>query len=169
MALCAVLAALGVILMYLGALVEVLDLSVAVLASMLVIILVVEVGGVYPWLVYGVTAVLALLLVHPGFSAVAYAVFLGVYPIVKEKIEKIPSALLRWTAKLFLFNSCMALIWWVVRFWLGTAGPEIHIALVALLLNGVFIFYDYALSVMITAYIRVWRKKLRIDSFFKER
>ena len=47
--LCAVLTALGVVVLSLGSLLEVLDLSAAALAGMLVVIVVIEVGG--PFLV----------------------------------------------------------------------------------------------------------------------
>ena len=62
MALCAVLSALGVVLLYLGSFIEVLDLSVALLASLAIVVLVIERGGAYPMMTYGVTALLSLLL-----------------------------------------------------------------------------------------------------------
>ena len=51
LSLCSIFSALGVIILYMGALIEMLDLSVAVVASLLVIITVIEIGGIYPWLV----------------------------------------------------------------------------------------------------------------------
>ena len=45
LALSALLSSLGVILLYLGALIEVLDLSAAAFASLLVMIAVIELGG----------------------------------------------------------------------------------------------------------------------------
>ena len=62
MTLCAVLSALGVVLLYLGSFIEVLDLSVALLASLAIVVLVIERGGAYPMMTYGVTALLSLLL-----------------------------------------------------------------------------------------------------------
>ena len=165
--LCAVLSALGVVLLYLGSLFEVLDLSMAVLASLAVVILVVECGGAYPWLVYLVTTILSLLLLPNKFSAVAYGFFMGFYPIMKEKIERIPLRLLRLILKLFIFNGAMVLMWWLGGLLIGGFELGYSVAIIALVLNATFLFYDYALSVMITAYLRVWRRKLRIDRFFK--
>ena len=169
LALCALLSALGVILLYLGALIEVIDLSMAVLASLAIIVLVIEQGGIYPWLIYAVTSVLSLLLVPNKSPTIVYAFFAGFYPILKEKIEKIPSNLLRFMIKLAVFNASMVLMWFVARMFLGELTFGVHIALILLLLNAVFVFYDYALSVMITAYLRVWRKKLRADRFFRSK
>ena len=45
--LCALLAALGVVILYLGALVNVLDISVSILASFLILFCVAEIG--YSW------------------------------------------------------------------------------------------------------------------------
>ena len=167
LALCAMLSALGVILLYLGALIEVIDLSMAVLASLAVIVLVIERGGFYPWLIYAVTSVLSLLLVPNKSPAIVYAFFMGFYPILKEKIEKIPLRSVRLAVKLSVFNASMVLMWFVARLLLDELTFGVPVALVLLLLNAIFVFYDYALSVMITAYLRVWRKKLRVDKFFK--
>ena len=57
----AVLCALGVILLAFGALFQVLDLTMAVVASILVIFAVIELGGKYPYLIYAVTALLSVL------------------------------------------------------------------------------------------------------------
>ena len=62
LAVSAMLAALGVVLLWLGALVEVLDLSMAAIASMLAVFAVIEMSRRYAILVYAVTALLSLLL-----------------------------------------------------------------------------------------------------------
>lgn len=167
--LCALLSALSVVLLYFGSLVEVLDLSMAVLASLAVVVLVIERGGAYPWLIYAVTSMLSLLLLPNKFGAVVYAFFMGFYPIVKEKIEKLPLRALRLALKLATFNAAAILMWWLGGLLLGGFETEIYLAVVLVILNATFLFYDYALTVMITAYLRVWRGKLRIDRFFKDR
>lgn len=167
MALCAILSALGVILLYMGALIEVIDLSMAVLASLIVIVLVVERGGAYPWMIYAVTSVLSLLLVPNKSPAIVYTCFMGFYPILKEKLERIRTPLVRLLLKLAIFNASMVLIWFAAQMILGGIALGMSAAVALVLLNAIFVFYDYALSVMITAYLRVWRKKLRIDRFFK--
>ena len=45
----AMLSALGVVMLGLGSLVEVLDLTFAVIASLLTVYAVIEIGGAYPW------------------------------------------------------------------------------------------------------------------------
>ena len=85
---CALLAALGVVLLYLGSLVEVLDVSMAVIVSLFCIFAVIEYGGSAPWLIYAVTGVLSLILLPIKTPALLYLLFFGYYPILKEKLEK---------------------------------------------------------------------------------
>jgi hypothetical protein len=168
MTLCAILSALCVVILYLGSLVEVLDLSVAVIASLPVIVLVIERGRGYPWMIYGVTAILSLLLLPNKFPALVYAAFAGFYPILKEKIEGLRLRPVRLLIKLSLFNLSVLLMWLLARAIMGEVPLGAHVAVIAALLNGVFLFYDYALSVLITSYLRVWRRRLKMYRFFEK-
>lgn len=166
--LCAVLAALGVVLLYLGSFVEVLDLSVALLASLVIVILVIERGGTYPWMTYAVTALLSLLLLPNKVPAIVYACFMGFYPILKARIEKLRWRGLRILIKLATFNVSVILMWLLAGILVGELTLGVPVRIMWVLLNGVFLFYDYALSVLITAYLRVWRKRLKIYRFFEK-
>ena len=106
---CAMLSALGVILLYIGSIIDVLDISMAVLASLACIIAVIEYGKSAPWAIYGVTTVLSLILLPNKTPAVFYAVFFGFYPILKEKLERKPK-LVCWMLKELVFNVCLAII-----------------------------------------------------------
>ena len=168
MALCAVLSALGVVLLYLGSFIEVLDLSVALLASLAIVVLVIERGGAYPWMTYCVTALLSLLLLPNKVPALVYACFMGFYPILKEKIEGLRLRPVRVLIKLIAFNLSVLLMWFVARVVMGEVTIGAHVAVVWGLLNGVFLFYDYALTVLISSYLRVWRKRLKLYRFFEK-
>lgn len=168
MAICSVLAALGVVLLYVGSFVEVLDLSVALLASLAIVVLVIERGGVYPWMTYAVTALLALLLLPNKVPAIVYACFMGFYPILKERIEGLRWRALRIVIKLVAFNVSVILMWLVAGMLVGELTLGAPVQIMWALLNGVFLFYDYALSVLITAYLRVWRRRLKIYRFFEK-
>ena len=67
--------------LYLGSMVEVLDISMAVIASLICVFAVIEYGKGYPWLIFSVTAILSLLLLPNKFPAVVYGCFMGFYPI----------------------------------------------------------------------------------------
>ena len=98
LAVCAMLSALGVVLLYLGSFVEIMDMAMAAIASFAVIITVIEYGKGAPWAVYGVTSILSLILLPQKTPAAFYALFFGFYPIIKEKIER-KSKILRWVIK----------------------------------------------------------------------
>jgi hypothetical protein len=160
-AICAVLAALGVVLLAVGALFQVLDLTMAVVASLLVILAVIELGGYYPHLLYLVTALLSLLLVPVKTAPLAYACFCGFYPILKGVYERKLSPLLAWVCKLLTFNSALALLLLLsVRlFALFSLEPWMYWCLP--LLTPVFCLYDVALTRVISMYVNRWRAHFR--------
>ena len=99
----ALLSAMGVALLFVGSAIEVLDLSMAAIASFLCIFAVIEMNRAYPYLIYAVTAVLSVVLMPYNMGAWIYALFFGYYPIIKEKLEilKKPVA---WALKLVVLN-----------------------------------------------------------------
>ncbi len=161
MAISAMLAALGVVLLGVGGFVEVLDLSAAALASLLCIYAVIEMGGAYPWMIWLVTAVLSLLLI-PNKSPAVFYLFIGFYPILKEKLEKLPR-LLSLLLKLLVFHGLPVLIWLVFKLFFPADLPPGLMLLVTYLLGlAAFWMYDYALSKLITFYLIRLRERFRL-------
>jgi len=156
----AVLCALGVVLLALGSLLQVLDLTMAALASFLVIFAVIELGGKYPFLIYIVTAVLAMLLVPYKTAALAYLCFAGYYPILKALLEGHLPRVWCWVLKLLIFNAGLALAL-LLALKLFTAF-EITSAWYYWLLpvcSVVFVVYDIALTRLIGVYVYKWRSR----------
>ncbi len=164
LALCAMMAALGIVLLYLGSFLNVLDISAAVLASLLCIAAVIEYGGSAPWMIYGVTAILSLLLLPNKSPAVFYTLFFGFYPIIKEKLEKLPR-ILSWVLKLIVFNVCLALLAVSSIYLLGLADSTLFtpllIAVTLVLCEAVFLLYDIALTRLLTFYIVKLRSRFK--------
>ena len=161
----AMLAALGVLILSLGSLIEVLDITVGVLASLLCVYAVIEIKGVFPWLIWLVTSILSLLLLPQKTPAVFYTLFLGFYPILKEKLEKSPR-FLSWVWKLLVFHAGLGGIILVLRLFfptqldMGGLWWMPAVAYVAVLLC--FVLYDVALTRMITYYLVRLRTRFRI-------
>ena len=79
--------ALSTAIMLLGAVIEVLDLSVCAIASLLVVFIYLEIGSYYPWLVW-ICTTLATALIYPGSAIwVEYALIFGLYPLIKALDE----------------------------------------------------------------------------------
>ena len=78
--------ALGTVLMVLGAMVDVLDLSVCALASLFVAFVYIEIGSPYPFFVWLGTS-LATFLFFPGSIIwLEYLLVFGLYPILKAYV-----------------------------------------------------------------------------------
>lgn len=157
----AMLSALGVILLGIGSLLETLDLSAAALASILCIYAVIEIGGAYPWMIWAVTSFLGILLL-PQKSPAFFYLFIGLYPILKEKLEhlpRLPSLLL----KLVFFHACLVIGWLLLRLFApAQAILSFGWMLLATYALGLaaFLMYDYALSKLITFYLHRLRGRL---------
>ena len=108
----AVFSALGVVILSLGSLFELFDLTLTAVASLLIALAVIEIGSFWPFLIYAVTGVLSALLLPNKFPAVVYILFGGLYPIFKEMFERQHSMLIRWLLKLSFFNTACCSSYW---------------------------------------------------------
>ena len=159
------LSALGVIILAIGSIFDVVDLSVAVIASLLCVYAVIEMGGIYPWMIWIVTSLVALLLLPVKTPAIFYAVAFGFYPMVKEKAEK-KSNTVCWIIKIITFHIAMALM--LLGLWLfvpAMLDGMFRLLMLAFLYVGalaVFIVYDMALTRLITLYFARFRHRFRL-------
>ena len=155
------LSALGVVLLYLGALIEVLDLSLAALAPLLVVYVAIELGGYWPWLLYLVTGVTALLLLPQKFGAVVYLLFTGFYPMVKKWAESRLPRLLVLLFKLGIFNLSLLAAWGLAKLFLVPLAVGKTLLLGVLFLEVTFVLYDFVLTRLISIYVYRLRKRLK--------
>ena len=164
----AILSAMSAALLYLGSVIEVLDLSTAALTSFFVVFAVIEIGGAYPYLIWICTSVLALLLLPNKLPALLYLFFAGIYPILKALFER-HRPLFAWPLKMSSFFIMLFGAYLAARFALGL--PEVSalydIVFVALATLA-FVLYDIAMSKIILLYLVKIRKKLKINNIFKD-
>lgn len=158
----AVLCALGVILLALGSLLQVLDLSMAALASILVIFAVIELGGKWPFLIYVTTALLSVLLVPYKTAALAYLCFAGYYPMLKALLEGHLPRVWSWVLKVVIFNAGLALaVFLAFKFFTGFEITVTWYYWVLPACSVMFVVYDIALTRLIGAYVYKWRSRFR--------
>lgn len=173
----AVLCALGVVLLSIGSLIQTVDLSAAALASFLCIFAVIELGGAYPWAIYVITGLLAVVLTPFGMAGWFYIAFFGYYPMIKEKVERL-SRPVSWVIKMITLNValfiCVVISYFllfassgkglldafVLMFGDGEATEIFAIAMLVLV-NVVFVIYDIALTSVISLYINRLRHRLK--------
>lgn len=161
------LCALGVVILYLGALIEVLDLSLAAVASLITVFAVIELGGWWPLLIYGVTGTLALIVLPQKFGAVVYVLFAGWFPMAKRWAERRFPRLLAFALKLGAFNLSLLAAYGVTKAF--SISVELNMATYAAVgfLELTYLLYDLVLTRLITLYVYRWREKLRVGRFFK--
>ena len=156
----AIVTALAVVFLYVGALFDVLDLSAAALASICVLWIMAEFGTRWALAVYAAVSILALLLLPVKLPAVLFAGLLGYYPPLKALYERKLHGILQWAAKLLTLNAAVFVMILVVRYVAAEAlWFEVLLLVTA---NIVFVIYDIALTRLMRAYVLVWRKRLRI-------
>ncbi len=160
-AVCSVLSAIAFLSMLVGAVTDVLDLSMFVFASLCLVFAVIEMGVRWASLVWGVTSLLCLLLL-PSKSAALLFVLGGVYPIAKAFLEKLPR-LAAWLLKVLCFNLLYLLFLFLVNRVLGLTVAGFSFAVWETVFGNVaFILYDFCLTVCITFYLLRLKKRLSI-------
>ncbi|MBO4283420.1 MAG: hypothetical protein J5958_02240 [Clostridia bacterium] len=157
-----VLAALSVLLLFIGSLLDVADLAAVMVASFFVTLVLIECRGAWPWLLYIVVSVLSFLLFPGRFVTIEYVFFGGIWPILKywfERLPRLPSFLL----KLLAGNALAFLaVWLGLRFF----GLEIPAAtwlrvLAVVLWEVVFLLFDILLTRMIILWCVKYRARFR--------
>ncbi len=164
LSLCAMLTALGTVLLLLGSFIEIVDLSAAALASFLVIFVFIELGGKWAVGLWLATAVLSLL-IFPSGASLFYGA-LGLYPLLKALYERCHPILLEWFLKMLSCNTILAAYILIGKFVLLLPDAVLNGMLLWIfvaLANVAFILYDIALSKAIVFYglrLRVRLSKL---------
>ena len=155
---CGILSALGVICLSVGSLIEVMDLTMIMIASFCIVFAVIEMGKRWAWLIWGATALLSLLLLPNKLAALLYLMG-GMYPIVKSTLERL-CPLFAWA-----FNGVQLAFLLIAQKLFGMSGPDYALTWGVVLFNNVlFILFDITLTVFITFYLVKMRRRLKIQS-----
>ena len=154
--------ALGTVFMVLGAAIDVLDLTVCALASLLVVFIYLEVGSYYPWLVWSCTTLTTALLYPGSIIWAEYFLVFGLYPLIKAYIERLP----RWSwiiVKLAYINAVIWATFAISELLLGIPFFEEDSKILAIatyvLMNVAFVMYDLFIVVMVRFYLSKLRPR----------
>lgn len=154
------MAALSVVIMYFATVTDLLSLSGVVFAAFAVMFIYIEYGGGAAVTVYGVVAVISLLILPDKFSALLYAAYVGYYPMLKAKLERLPK-LWAWVLKLVSINAVMTAALILSRYVAAIeAETPLIEAVVFVLGNVVFVLADVLATRLITIYLVKFRPRL---------
>lgn len=105
-----VMAALAMVVMSMGTLIPVATYVCPMLCAVLLQMVLKICGQRIAWAWYGAVAILSLLLA-PDKEAAAVFAFLGYYPIVKPKLDRLKG---KWLWKILLFNVSTLVMYWLL-------------------------------------------------------
>ena len=174
-AVCGVFSALAVVMLGLGAVIEVLDITAAAVAALILLPILLCYGSKYAGLSYAVTATLGVLLMPQSFATWMYAGLTGFYPMVKSRLDRLPRAL-SWLIKLLLLTGVLGL-YLAVFFFLfmggeGSAadvllkgfGEEDSPAAMAYAVIGLsvltFVLFDLLIDRLLILYYIKWQRRV---------
>ena len=161
MALCGVLSALAVVVLLLGGVIGIGTFAAPVLAMAVLLPVLEEYGPRAAVTAYGTVSILALLLVPDRELALVYACF-GWYPILRPRIARIPSRLLRLVVRLAICNAVIAVLYGMLLRLLGLTADLMDASCllnVVLLVMGNLVFL--LLDLVLARLTNLWRRKLR--------
>lgn len=163
------LSALSVTMLYVGSMLDFLDLTVACFASCVCAFAVIEFGGGAPWLIYLVTSVLSAIIVPQKITAAEYILFAGIYPILKYMMERrIKNNILLWGVKLVYMAAVLVLFYFASKLFVtGEVYTPVMLAVTAALGIAAFVMFDICLTRLITYYFYKLRKRLRVEKYLK--
>ena len=163
---CAIMAALGVVVLFLLSMADMLSLTAVLLASVLLFVTSEELGTFKAFMVYAVTGVLAFLLVSGKLTAVEYLIF-GFYPVIKRLIEKTPR-IVSYVLKGIYIVIATAADMLIIKFFFPQGDEEIYIQIITVAMSVVWlVLYDICYTRLASYYHFKLRSQLKIDRFFK--
>lgn len=167
LALCAVIAALEVLLMMASGLFRIGTYALPCFAGMLSVAIVIEYNCKWAFGVYAVSAILSFFLTADKEAALLFILFFGYYPILKNILDRhVKSVVLSYIIKFALFNAAAVGSFFAATYLFMIPAEEftlfgVYVPFVFLLLGNVFFFiYDIAVNVFVKLYVQRLRKAL---------
>lgn len=150
-----VLASLAVAITCVGTLIPVATFICPMISMLILSVVLSRCGKRIAWAWYGAVAILCALL-SPDKEAAAVFVFLGYYPILKPRLDRLP---LRWLWKGLIFNTAILLMYTILMYIFGMTQimqefaemGTILLILAMFLGNATFILLDRLLSMRFKA------------------
>ncbi len=160
-AMAGIFSALCVIFLFIGSVLQTLDLSAAAIASIIVLIAFIELGRSWAWGVYAVVSILSLLILPYKTAAAVFAMFAGFYPMIKVYLNKIRPFWLSLSVRIVCFNILLTLLIFVSKRFFGIEEEFLGFEIILYALSNItFIIYDFALERLSVYYISKIRPKL---------
>lgn len=164
-----IMSALSFVLMFLGNITGVLDLSAVVICSVVSVFIMIEAGPAAALSMWGVVSILSMLLLPDKSVALEYVLLGGIYPVIKSYAERI-HPIIGWLAKLAFFNAVFTGFILLSKYVFAVEDLGFGLQLAAYSFGNVFfIIYDLCLTSLVSLYIIKWRGKLHLPDIRSDR
>jgi hypothetical protein len=161
---CAILSALCVVIMLVSYF-PYLTYAVPAFASLIMMVILIELGLKWSFFSY-LTASFLVFLFAETESKILFIMFFGFYPIIKAIIEKIGKPIIEWCIKFLVFNSAVLSAYFILTklFMLPMDDlgdfQKYGTAILLLMANVVFVFYDIVITKMAVTYIAKFHSRV---------
>lgn len=164
---CGVTASLALVLMLMTYINPFLTYTSPPFAGVLLILIMIEVGYGWAFGTYSAIGILALFLLTDKESAVMFITFFGYYPMLRSVLKrKIKNKPIRYLCELLIYNAAIALSVVVCMYLFGVDYDDFgdfgrySFLAAGLMMNIIFVLYDYLVGKLIFAYHLRWKKNL---------
>ena len=163
-----VIAALCLLGMFLTGVIPFLNMTLPMIAGVLITVIAVEVSSSWAVMTYIAVSFLSVFVTFDKTSALLFILFFGHYPIIKPHLEKIYSKIAYTVLKLTLFNICIYIYYECTIYILGIKDymdsfsmfGKYAIYILWGLSNILFFMYDYALGGIMEMYMSRLKPKI---------
>jgi len=162
-ALIGILGALTVISLLFAVILPTTKLSLYALSSFLISIIIIEYKTPAGWIFYITTNLLAYIVIPDKLGVLPYTAFFGLYGIIKYYSEKVNNVIFEYFLKSLFFNICLLLVLFLAKqYFPSITDLKYPVWTVILILQFVFILYDYVYTMLINYYKTKLRKLLKV-------
>ncbi len=163
-AICGLLAAMSLALMFLGSVLWVFTYVAPLMCSLIIAIICDVAGKKYALITFVAISVISVFFLPDKECALTYAFFFGYYTIIKDSLEKIKPKLFSFLVKLLIFNagvvSSQALLIYAFGIPLDNPWGKFGIVILMALANAVFVAYELMLSRLMMLYEVKYKSKV---------
>lgn len=164
-ALSGMLAALTVLFLFFGSVVQILAYVAPFISGLIMIILINNVNKRSAWTVFAVSSLVAVFLLPDKECALTYVFFFGWYPMVKDSFDKIKIKILRIVAKFAVYNVAVVFSQLVCIYVFGIPFDNVFgvwgIVILLLLANLLFALYDRLFVLLSFIYMKKYYSKVK--------
>ena len=163
-ALCSMLAALTLTMMFLGSVIWVFTYVAPLAGSLIMVIICDAVNKKNAFLTYLAVSIISVLFLPDKECALTYVFFFGYYVIIRDSLGKIKPKILSFSVKLIIYNagiiSSQLVLIYAFGIPLDNEWGKRGIALLIALANLIFVTYEFMLSRLIIVYDMKYKNRI---------